>query len=257
MGRRLVAALACRVGGSRLYGKPLQNLDPSGGVTILDHLISLLQTHAVIGEIVLGISEGTENSRFIEVAKQRGLTYILGDQIDVLKRLIQCAQVAHGTDVFRITTESPFPATVGVLEEAWRRHIEHDNNVTVIDGVPAGTHFELYKLSALERSHELGGRDERSELCSLYIRRHLDEFQVEVVDVPETWERTDLRLTVDYPEDLVVCRQVYAALKHKAPKIPLDDIIGFLDSRPDLKALVAPFVSPKLIWARPIGAADA
>ena len=35
--RRLVAALACRVQGQRLYGKPLQNL--AAGKTILDQIL--------------------------------------------------------------------------------------------------------------------------------------------------------------------------------------------------------------------------
>lgn len=257
MNRRLIAALACRVGGSRLYGKPLQNLDPESGISILDQLINLLQTHAVIAEVVLGVSEGAENVAFLELAKRRGVRSIVGDQVDVLKRLIQCGQAAGGTDIFRVTTESPFPATVGMLEDAWRRHIEHDNDVTTTDGVPEGTHFELYTLLALERSHQQGRRDERSELCNLHIRRHLEEFRVEVLEVPEAWKRQDLRLTVDYPEDLVVCRQVYLALRSHAPRIPLERIIAFLDSRPDLKALVAAYVRPKLIWAPPVGAAHA
>ena len=46
--RKLVAALACRVTGNRLYGKPLQNLDTKAGITILDHMIDLLQTVSAI-----------------------------------------------------------------------------------------------------------------------------------------------------------------------------------------------------------------
>jgi spore coat polysaccharide biosynthesis protein SpsF len=250
MKRRLVAALACRVGGSRLYGKPLQNLDAEGRLSILDHLITLLKSHAVIDDIVLGISEGEENTPFVEVATRWGLQHIWGDRIDVLKRLVQCGQAGQATDIFRVTTECPFIET-SVLEEAWRRHVERGNDVTATDGVPEGTHFEIYTRAALETSHERGGTDERSERCSLYVRRHLDDFQVEIVDIPDRWKRLDLRLTVDYPEDLVVCRRVYAALRHKAPRIPLDEIIAFLDSHPETAALVAPYVSHKPIWARP------
>lgn len=255
--RKLVAALACRVQGSRLYGKPLQLLDVREHVTILDHLIRLLKTHQPIREIVLGISEGIENTPFVETARRHGIPCIWGDPADVLQRLIQCGHAAQATDIFRVTTESPFIET-GLLDVAWRRHVEHDNDVTSTDALPEGTHFELYKLSALEASHQRGGADERSELCNLYIRRHPDEFRIEVVEVPERWRRQDIRLTVDFPEDLVVCRRVYAALKHKAPQIPVADIIAFLDEQPELKALVAPHVVPKLIWARPpVGAAHA
>lgn len=248
--RRVVAALACRVGGSRLYGKPLQNLDAEGRLTILDHLLTLLKSHTVIEEIVLGISEGAENAPFVDVANRWGLRYIWGDRIDVLKRLIDCGDAAQATDVFRVTTECPF-VEASIVEEAWGAHVEHQNDVTVTDGMPEGTHFEIYTLAALKISHEQGGRDERSERCSLYVRRHLSDFRVEIMDIPLTWKRLDLRLTVDYPEDLVVCRRVYAALRHLAPRIPLEEIIAFLDSRQDVTALVAPYVVAKPIWAIP------
>ena len=61
------------------------------------------------------------------------------------------------------------------------------------------------------------------------------------VDVPKQFKRPDIRLSVDYPEDLVLCRAVYQHFKDKAPLIPLSDIIAYLDTRPDLLELIAPF----------------
>ena len=60
--------------------------------------------------------------------------------------------------------------------------------------------------------------------------------------------RLDLRLTVDYPEDLILCREIYSNLAERAPSIPLAEIIEYVDSRPDLKALVAPYVYDRPIW---------
>jgi len=40
--RKLVAAYACRIAGTRLYGKPLQLLDVERGVSILDHIVAQL-----------------------------------------------------------------------------------------------------------------------------------------------------------------------------------------------------------------------
>src|SRR5438477_367708 len=106
--RRLVGALACRAGGSRLYGKPLQNLDFERRITVLDHIIDLLATVPVIQEIVIGAAVGSENEPFHEMARKRGMKSIHGDQIDVLHRLILCGEAGQATDVFRVTTESPF-----------------------------------------------------------------------------------------------------------------------------------------------------
>ena len=55
--RKLIAALACRNQGSRLYGKPLQNLNIENGVSVLQYMINWIKTIPVIDEIVLGISE--------------------------------------------------------------------------------------------------------------------------------------------------------------------------------------------------------
>lgn len=250
MSRRLVAALACRVQGSRLYGKPLQHLDVEGRVTILDHLIHLIQTVPAIEGIVLGISEGVANQAVLEVAKRHGVGSIIGDERDVLSRLIACGRQAQATDVFRVTTESPF-FYYDLVEEVWQRHLREGNDVTTTDGLPEGCHFEIYTMEALERSHRLGETRHRSEFCSLYVREHLEDFRVEVLPIPSHLERLDLRLTVDYPEDLVLCRRVYAHLKEKAPRIPLAEIIAFLDSHPELQALVAPYVVSKRLWPLP------
>ena len=105
---KLVATLACRNSGSRLYGKPLQNLDIKEGVTVLDYIVSWLQRFHFIEEIVLGVSYGLDNACYYDFAKKRNIKAIYGDEEDVLARLISCAEASSATDVLRLTTESPF-----------------------------------------------------------------------------------------------------------------------------------------------------
>ena len=108
MRRKLVAALACRNQGSRLYGKPLQNLDVIESVRIIDLIIDGLNSLNCIDDIVLGISEGEDNEVFKTVAKERGIGYITGDQIDVLQRLILCGEKVNATDIFRLQANPHF-----------------------------------------------------------------------------------------------------------------------------------------------------
>lgn len=240
--RRLVAALACRAGGSRLYGKPLQMLDLDRQVTVLDHMIDWIQTEPAIEGVVLGVSEGAENEPFHEIARRRGIQSITGDQEDVLSRLIQCGEAAAATDVFRTTTESPF-TYFEPIAETWRRHCESASDVTNLSALPDGSGFEMITMATLRRSHREGERRHRSELCTLFVREHRDQFRVDVVLPPPELRRPELRLTIDYPEDLVLCRRIAEHFRELAPRIPLARIVEFLDARPDLKALVAPFVT--------------
>jgi spore coat polysaccharide biosynthesis protein SpsF len=255
MSRRLVAAIACRNQGSRLYAKPLQNLDIDSGVRILDNIIACLQTIPCVDEIVLGISEGLENEVYKSVASEKGLTFIVGDQRDVLSRLIQCGEAAGATDVFRVTSESPF-LYFEPVEDLWRRHQEEGADVTFFWNSIDGTGCEAYTLAALKASHDRGTGKHRSELCSLYVREHPDQFRILRIEAPPALVRKDLRLTVDYPEDLVVCRAVYGALRAQAPRIAVPDIVAFLDSRPDLVRLIAPFTEAGYttmdLWGKPL-----
>lgn len=240
MTRRLVAAIACRNQGSRLYGKPLQNLDIERGIRILDNIIDCLQTIDCIEEIVLGISDGVENEVFRTVAEEKRLRYVVGDQIDVLSRLVKCGQLAGATDIFRVTSESPF-LYFEPVEDLWHRHQEEQADATFMDDVIDGCGFEIVSLKALEESHSKGDKKHRSELCTLYIREHHQNFKIIKATPPQELTRKDIRLTVDNPEDLVVCRIVFCAFKSSAPKIPVPEIVKFLDANPKLIELISPF----------------
>lgn len=240
MKRRLIAAIACRNQGSRLYGKPLQNLDVVSGVKIIDNIISCLQNLGIIDEIILGISEGQENEVFKRVASENGLRYIVGDETDVLSRLVACGELGEATDIFRVTSESPF-LFHNQIPELWKKYQAEDLDALFMDEIIDGAGFEIIKLDALKVSHRNGDSRHRSELCTLYIRENANQFNILKVFPPENLIRKDLRLTVDNPEDLAVCRILYNIFKAQAPMFSLDEMVVCLDKNQYLKDLIAPF----------------
>src|SRR5437868_522684 len=114
MKRHAVAGLACRLGGTRLYGKPLQPLGPD--VSILEQIVLCLRGESFIEEIVLAIAEDRENRWLSELASELGCTYVFGDTDDVLARLIRAGESVGATDMVRKTTESPFVEFSGLAE---------------------------------------------------------------------------------------------------------------------------------------------
>jgi len=238
--RKLVAALACRNKGGRLYGKPLQNLDIEHGISILDNIIACLKQIPMIDSIVLGVADGLENDVFVEYAQANNIGCIRGEEEDVLERLIRCGDLEGATDIFRSTSESPFPY-FDLINDAWNKHIENNNDATFLDDIIDGCGFEILSLDALKKSHNEGEDRHRSEFCTLYIRENKGLFNLGYVKPPEKLARKDVRLTVDYPEDLIVCRAVYERFKDLAPKIPLLDVVDYLDKNTQLLELTSPF----------------
>ena len=247
--RKLVASLACRAGGSRLYGKPLQNI--GSDKRILDLILDGVSSAKEIDSAVLCISEGIENQPFVDVAHQNDIPYIFGSEKDVLWRLILGGRFEKATDVFRVTTECPF-ITWELLPEVWAQHCNEGNDITVTDFLPEGMNFEIYSLEALERMHRDGNDGERSEYCSAYPRRCPEEFKIGLVAPPDGWQRPDIRLTVDYPEDLVLCRKIYEDHRELGPHIPTGDILQCVDEHPEVHRLVEPYVDDSPLWAHVI-----
>jgi spore coat polysaccharide biosynthesis protein SpsF len=139
-----------------------------------------------------------------------------------------------------------------LVEQLWAGHVEGGYDCTFLDDAIDGCGFEILSLNSLVISHENGDSRHRSEMCTLYIREHADQFKVIRHRPAADLIRKDLRLTVDNPEDLVVCRNIYARFKDRAPRIPVTEIISHLDEKPELRALVAPFTelgySSMYVW---------
>jgi spore coat polysaccharide biosynthesis protein SpsF len=228
-----------------LFAKPLQPILP--GISILEYLVRSLQDFSCVAEVSLAIAKGTGDCAFVELAKRLSVSYHMGSEADVLGRVIECAHAAGASDVLRKTSEDPF-LDYAALEPAWARHVANENDVTALDDVPEGTAFEIFTLPALERCHRLGSAQDREHIAN-YARFHQDEFRVEILGpVDPACRRLELRLTVDNPEDLILCRAVLAELSSQQTRIPLCEIVRFLDGNPQLTALVRPFVHVEPTW---------
>ena len=156
------------------------------------------------------------------------------DERDVLGRLIAAGKKGEADIVFRVTSECPFIYMDG-LKEALQKHLDNNASLTVIEGLPEGAYFELINLEDLEAEHEKGEDRHRSELCTLYINENPDKFKIQTLPVPDkSLKRPDIRITVDYPEDLIVARELYEALKKEGQFVGIKEIIEYMDAHPKL-----------------------
>ena len=159
--------------------------------------------------------------------KKDGLKFVIGDDKDVLQRLIKGAELINANIIFRVTSENPFIYWEGI-DTLIKNHIKGKFDFSFVDKVPIGSGYEIINLQALEKSHKLGGKRHRSELCSLYIYENQKNFSIQRFNPPSKLQRPDIRLTVDTPEDLLVARKIYENLGNGDKPIALAKIIEFL-----------------------------
>ncbi len=240
---KLIACIACRNNSRRLYGKPLQLLE---NFTVLEYIVNNLQKRNEISDIVLAISEAKGNEVFVDFANTKGLKYVIGDDRDVLDRLIKACELANGDTVYRVTSESPFGYNEG-LPEAVESHIKNDADYTTHEQLPDGVLFELISLRALKQSHEEGEYKHRSELVTSYINENPHKFNLNILQVEETLRRADYRLTIDFPEDLILCRKIVRYFNGDDKAIPYKDLIHYLDTHPEVRAITENIIDENYI----------
>lgn len=227
---RVIATLACRSNSKRLYGKPLQRLK---NLTVLEYIVKNLQNTKGIDGVVLAISEAPGNEVYQRYAIENKIPYVFGDDKDVLKRLIISCQMMEGDTVFRVTTESPF-IYLEKFQEALESHRVLKADYTTLANLPDGSSFELISLKALQDSHKEGEDRHRSELCTLYMNENRAKYVFNILQPTEEHKRGNYRLTIDFPEDLILCRKIVQALGEEE-YIEFDHLIPFLDNNPELR----------------------
>lgn len=228
--KKIAAVIACRVESSRLFAKPIQSI---GDYTILEFLVKQIQKSSKINDIVLAISEKPGNEIFVKFAREKKLKYILGDDIDVLKRLIDGAKHVNADIVFRVTSENPY-IYWEAIDSTITKHIQGNFDYSTVLPLPLGSSFEIINRKALEISYKFGKKRHRSEHADLYIFENKKRFKINVVKPEKDMQKPELRLTVDTPQDLILAQIIFQALGKKGTLIHLKKIIKFLEENQHL-----------------------
>lgn len=227
---KVAAILACRIGSTRLFGKPLQRI---GKFTILELQIRQIKKSKMISDIVLAISENKGNEVFVEFAQNHKLKYVIGGEKDVLKRFIKAANLVDADIVFRVSTENPY-LHWEEIDPTLRKHIKLKCDFSTLEPIPLGAGFHIINTKALEKSFKNGTSRHHSEHVNLYINEHKEKFRSRIFNPKKVFQRSDIRLTVDTPEDLILVRKIYDAVGDNGKPIPFKKIIKFLDKNPEL-----------------------
>jgi N,N'-diacetyllegionaminate synthase len=230
IGKKVVAVIACRVDSTRLFAKPLQLV---ANKPILEHIIFQLKKCKKINEIILVISENKGNEKFIEFAKNKNIKFIVGDDFNVLSRIIAGAEYLNGNIVLRVTSEDPikhFTRIDQALDEHITRRMDYSQ---CVENLPEGAGFEIINLDALKKSHKFGKHKHRSELVTSYINENQNKFKIGIISIAKNLRKPHIRLTVDNPEDLILIREIWK--KSKKDQIPkLTDVIKLIEKNSQL-----------------------
>lgn len=230
---RTVAFIPCRLDSTRLPGKAL--LDVSGELAI-HRLISLAErsAHLERRNIIVCTTERPSDDPLAEAVDAFGASVFRGHTDDLIDRLYQ-ASLAYPSDIVIEIDGDDLCADPAYMDLAVERIYTGAAEVAVSgDGLPLGTGSKAFAarcLAAVHRAYVPGTNDTGFG----YFLTKSGLFNVATIEPVTTAHRLpELRLTLDYPEDLEVFRRIYAAADAAGKPATLDFICGFAHTHPEL-----------------------
>jgi spore coat polysaccharide biosynthesis protein SpsF len=209
--------LQARMGSTRLRGKVLA---PILQRPMLWYTIETLKRSPVVNRIVLAAPEKEEDEPLTELAKEWGIDFFRGSELDVLKRFYDASMQFKDDYYFRATGDNPI---IDSKNPQRSLHYLIDGRLDYVaeTGLPLGAVVEVFTREALERAHKEGTSPEDREHVTWYMKKS-GTFNIRFVQGPPELSFPELRLTVDVPEDL---KRVTAIIEN----LYRDGIPGFED----------------------------
>jgi spore coat polysaccharide biosynthesis protein SpsF (cytidylyltransferase family) len=227
-------------------------MEKIGSRTLLEHIgerLTSLKSAGVETTFALAEDEPADLADFLA---SLGYRYCIGATYDVLKRYIDASADLDDQDyVLRLTGDNPFPDKdqIARLVHYARSHAL-DYGYTA--DLPLGMGAELIRVNAL-RSVWLRAEPEKPESESTIKSYHREHVTVFIRENPHLYEiypqRLDdnlseeaaknrvqgIRLTIDEPADLEVCRKVYSHFeKLSNPHFGALDVIQLAKNCPEM-----------------------
>lgn len=240
--KEVILIIQARMGSTRLPEKMMLDFDHSKG--ILEILIEKLQRDYHKSQIVLATTTNSDDDILEKIAKNKNILFYRGDENNVLKRFIDCANYFGKQKIIRVCADNPF-LDLGLLKELMSS-IENDiyNSDYMsyeVNGIPAiRTHYgffcEFVSLDALLKVANTTKEQLYLEHVTNYIYSHPESFRIKWLQAPEIIaNEKDVRLTIDTIDDFNTVKSIYHNLEE-----PLNykSIISYINSRNDLKEIM-------------------
>ena len=226
---KTVFLITARLKSTRLPNKLLREVC---GRPIFAHMIGRLKLTNRVDEIVVCTSTNPQDDALEELAAQQGIGCFRGDEDDVIKRLADAATEHNADYALSITADCPFSDPVYAEKVINALETTGADLVRALD-LPHGVYSYGIKVSALQKIIEI--KDERE--TEVWGRYFTDTDLFKVYDLPidnPKHRQPNLRMTLDYPEDLEFFQAVFAQLYQEGRVFSLDEILKLLDRHPEI-----------------------
>ena len=226
--KNIVAIVQARLGSSRFRKKVLKKINQT---TVIENLLSRLNKSKTVKKIIVATTTSKLDDELAAFLEKINQSYYRGDEEDVLSRFYFAAKENDAEVILRITGDCPVidPEIVDKCVDSFlETNIDYVSNIDP-PTYPDGMDVEVFKFSALEKSFFEANQPFEREHVTPYIRK---SGKFSKLCIKHNKDLSNIRLTIDEKEDLLVLKNVLNFFKNKE-KFTLEDIEKLHNDKPE------------------------
>ena len=201
------------MGSARLPGKVMAGIL---GRPMLAHVVDRCRRAGTLDGVIVATTTLTPDDEIARLCAAEGWPCARGSAEDLLDRYYQAARDEEAQVVVRVTSDCPLiepevvDRVVGVFRGGDR--CDYASNTLPPRTFPRGLDVEVMSFAALAQAWREDGDPAWREHVTPYLYHHPEKFRLQAVT--EEADHSDMRWTVDTPEDLAFVRRVYDHFGH-------------------------------------------
>lgn len=229
----IVAIVQARMGSSRFPNKVMADIS---GRSMLAQIVTRLRRATLIDLVVVATTIEPADHAIVEDCWRSLVSVTRGSETDLIGRIYKTAKMHMADVVVRITGDCPMTdpdVADKVIEKYLAGDWQYVCNVRPRT-YPDGLNVEVYSIELLERLNNEIEDSVYREWFPVYIWDTLNPSLM--YNVACALDYSNLRWTVDYPEDLEFVRCIYDRLGND---FRMDDVLALLNREPELAEINA------------------
>lgn len=236
---KIVAVVQARVGSSRLPGKVLM---PVAGAPLLQRMLERVQAARELDDVVVATTVDAGDEPVRALCARLGVRCHSGHPTDLLERHLGAVAGLAADVVVKIPSDCPLidPRVIDRVVAYFRANAARHDFVSNLHPAtyPDGNDVEIMPRPLLELAAREATKPHEREHTTPFFWDQPERFRIGNV-VWETGRDLSMshRFTIDYAEDYAFICAVYDALSGGAAPFSLEQILAFLEARPDVFAL--------------------
>ena len=227
---KIAVFIPVRLGSSRLAKKPLIEVQ---GKSLIEHLIDRAKAAKLPNLVVLCTTTRPEDKIFVDIAKKNGAECFRGSEHDILKRFLDAAVKFTVDFIVNVDGDDVF-CDPELMDKTAETFLNTGASFIKWNNLPLGATPVGVKVDALRKVCERKDALNTETGWGAYFTE-TGLFDVKFLE-PEDKElkHPEIRITLDYPEDLKLVKKIYERLYVPGKLFTLKDILNLLKKEPAL-----------------------